>query len=58
MLLKVNTESLKTEFKKGQGAGDKNNAKKPGVGEKISKAKKGKPHLNQRRGKSSKMGRK
>ncbi|MEK7664606.1 MAG: HNH endonuclease [Patescibacteria group bacterium] len=41
--------SPKTEFKRGQGAGDKNNARKPGVGEKISKAKKGKPHLNQRR---------
>jgi 5-methylcytosine-specific restriction endonuclease McrA len=41
--------SPKTEFRKGQGIGDKNNAKKPGVGEKISKAKKGKPHLNQRR---------
>jgi 5-methylcytosine-specific restriction endonuclease McrA len=41
--------SPKTEFKKGEGVGNKNNAKKPGVGEKISKAKKGKPHLNQRR---------
>ncbi|MCX6719973.1 MAG: NUMOD3 domain-containing DNA-binding protein, partial [Candidatus Staskawiczbacteria bacterium] len=37
--------SPKTEFKIGQGAGDRNNAKKPGVGEKISKAKKGKPLL-------------
>lgn len=41
--------SPKTEFKKGQNSGDKNPAKKPGVGKKISKAKKGKPHLNQRR---------
>lgn len=41
--------SPETEFKKGQNSGDKNPAKKPGVGEKISKAKKGKPHLNQRR---------
>lgn len=40
--------SPKTEFKNGQGAGNKNNAKKPGVGEKISKAKKGIPHFNQR----------
>jgi len=40
--------SPNTEFRKGENVGDKNNAKKPGVGEKISKAKKGKPHFNQR----------
>lgn len=40
--------SPKTEFKRGQNAGNKNPAKKLGVGEKISKAKKGKPLFNMR----------
>lgn len=40
--------SAETEFKKGQNKGNKNPAKAAGVGEKISRAKKGKPHLNQR----------
>ena len=40
--------SPKTEFKKGQNKGDKNPAKRAGIGKKISEAKKGKPHFNQR----------
>jgi len=40
--------SPKTEFKKAQYVGSKNPAKRAEVREKISKAKKRKPHLNQR----------
>lgn len=41
--------SPKTEFKKGQYAGAKNPAKQIDVRKKISEAKKGQPHFNQRR---------
>jgi len=40
--------SPKTEFKKGQHKGNKNPTKRIEVRKKISKAKKGKPHFNQR----------
>ena len=48
-LLKGRRRSPKTEFKKRQYKGSKNPAKRIEIREKISKAKKGKPHFNQRR---------
>lgn len=48
-LLKGLHRSPKTEFKKGQFVGNENPAKKLELRIKISEAKKGKPHLNQRR---------
>jgi 5-methylcytosine-specific restriction endonuclease McrA len=47
-LLKGRRRSPKTEFKKSQHKGSKNPAKKIEIRRKISKAKKGKPHFNQR----------
>ncbi len=47
-LLKGRRRSPKTEFKKGQHKGNKNPAKRIEIRRKISKAKKGKPHFNQR----------
>lgn len=47
-LLKGRHRSFKTEFKKGQFIGNKNPAKRAESRIKISRAKKGKPHLNQR----------
>ena len=47
-LLKGRRRSPETEFKKGEFSGNKNPAKRKDIRIKISKAKKGKPHLNQR----------
>ncbi|XOB41238.1 MAG: HNH endonuclease [Candidatus Nealsonbacteria bacterium] len=48
LLLKGRHLSPKTEFKKGQNKGNKNPARRIEVRIKISEAKKGKPHFNQR----------
>lgn len=49
-LLRGRRHSPETEFKKGEFSGNKNPAKRQDIRIKISKAKKGKPHFNQRGG--------